>query len=52
MLGLLLSLDFEKAFDTLEWPFICKTYEHVGLSPSLLNWLKVLNFTAIVKAVF
>ena len=38
---LLLFLDFEKAFDTLEWPFIRKTFEHFGFGPSLLNWLKV-----------
>ena len=38
--GLLVFLDFEKAFDTLEWPFIRKTFEHFGFGPSLLNWLK------------
>ena len=41
MPGLLLFLDFEKAFDTLEWPFICKTVQYFGFGPSLLNWLKV-----------
>ena len=41
MPGLLLFLDFETAFDTLEWPFICKTFELFGFGPSLLNWLKV-----------
>jgi len=41
MPGLLLFLNFEKAFDTLEWPFIRKTFEHFGFGPSLLNWLKV-----------
>ena len=41
MPGLLLFLDFEKAFDTLEWPFIRKTIQYFGFSPSLLNWLKV-----------
>ena len=41
MSGLLLFLDFEKAFDTLEWPFICKTVQCFGFGPSLLNWLKV-----------
>ena len=40
--GLPLFLDFEKAYDTLEWPFICKTFEHFGFGPSLLNWIKVL----------
>ena len=34
--GLLLFIDFEKAFDTLEWPFISKT-----LGPSLLNWIEL-----------
>ena len=41
MPGLLLFLDFEKAFDTLEWPFIRKTIQYFGFGPSLLNWLKV-----------
>ena len=39
--GLLLSLDFEKAFDTLEWSFINKTLQHFGFGPSLLNWIKL-----------
>ena len=38
---LLLFLNFEKAFDTLEWPFIRKTFKHFGFGPSLLNWLRV-----------
>ena len=41
MPGLLLFLDFENAFDTLEWPFIRKTFEHFCFGLSLLNWLKV-----------
>ena len=43
MPGLLLFLDFEKAFDTLEWAFIRKTFEYFGFGPSLLNWLKVFD---------
>ena len=39
--GLLLFIDFEKAFDTLEWPFISKTLQHFGFGPSLLNWIKL-----------
>ena len=39
--GLLLFLDFEKAFDTLEWSFIRKTFQHFGFGTSLLNWIKV-----------
>ena len=51
MPGLLLFLDFEKAFDTLEWPFIRKTIQYFGFGPSLLSWLKVF-FIVTVKAVF
>ena len=35
--GLLLFLDFEKAFDTLEWPFIHKTLEHFGFGPTFIK---------------
>ena len=31
--GLLLFIDFEKAFDTIEWTFLRKTLEHLALVP-------------------
>lgn len=40
--GLILLLDFEKAFDTLEWPFIEKTLQHYGFGPSIQKWIKTL----------
>ena len=40
--ALLLLLDFEKAFDTLEWSFIDKTLEFFGFGPDLCNWVKSL----------
>ena len=39
--GPLLFLDFEKAFDTLEWSFLYKTLQHFEFGPSLINWIKV-----------
>ena len=33
--GLLLLIDFEKAFDTVEWSFIEKTLQFYGFRPSL-----------------
>ena len=39
--GLLLFLDFEKAFDTLEWPFIQRTLQHFGFGLSFQKWMKV-----------
>ena len=39
--GLLLFLDFEKAFVTLEWSFINKTLQPFGFGPSLLNWVRL-----------
>ena len=38
--GFLLFIDFEKAVDTLEWPFISKTLQHFGFGPSLINWIE------------
>ena len=37
--GLLLLLDFEKAFDTVEWPFIWKTLDSFNFGPSITNWI-------------
>ena len=41
--GLLLFLDFEKAFDTIsiEWPLIRKTIQHFGFGNSILKWLSL-----------
>ena len=38
--GLLLFLDFEKEFDTLEWPYIQKTLLSFGFCPSIVQWFK------------
>ena len=35
-------LDFEKAFDTLEWPFIEKTLQHYGFGLSIQKWIRTL----------
>ena len=39
--GLLLFLDFEKAFDTIEWSFIKKTFQYFGFGSSILKWLNL-----------
>ena len=39
--GLLLFIDFEKAFDTTEWTFLRKTLEHFGFGSSLTNWINL-----------
>ena len=39
--GLLLFLDFEKEFDTLEWTFIQKPLKYFGYGPQLLKWINI-----------
>ena len=38
--GLLLFIDFEKAFDSLEWAFINHTLQYFNFGPSLTNWIR------------
>ena len=38
--GLLLFIDFEKAFDSLEWAFVDRTLEYFGFGPSLITWIR------------
>lgn len=40
--GLLLLIDFEKAFDTLEWSFIDKSLRFLGFGPNYCKWVKTL----------
>ena len=37
---LLLFIDFEKAFDSLEWSFIERTLLYFGFGPSLIHWIQ------------
>lgn len=39
--GLLVLLDFEKAFDLLEWNFIDSTFIYFGFGESIINWFKL-----------
>ena len=38
--GMILFLDFEKAFDSLEWDFLFKVLNTMNFGPSFLNWIK------------
>jgi len=40
ILALLLFIDFEKAFDSLEWSFIHDTLSFYGFGASLINWVQ------------
>lgn len=44
--GLLLIIDFEKAFDSLSWSFINKVLKFFNFGPSIINWITVLNKNA------
>ena len=39
--GLLLSIDFEKAFDTVSWKFINKTLDYFNLGVSIRKWINI-----------
>ena len=38
--GMILSLDFEKAFDSLQWDSLFKVLNTMNFGPSFLNWIK------------
>ena len=37
--GLILSIDFEKAFDTVSWKFIMKVLKYFNFGPSVIKWI-------------
>ena len=40
---LLMLIDFEKAFDSLSWKFLCKVLKFFGYSDCFIKWIKVFN---------
>ena len=41
--ALLMSIDFEKAFDSLSWKFLYKTLKLFGFGDSFTSWIKTFN---------
>ena len=44
--GLLLTIDFEKAFDSLSWAFIEKSLRFFNFPEDIINWFKTLYIHA------
>ncbi len=40
--GILLSIDFEKAFDSFNWKFLFKTLEHVNFRKTFISYVKTM----------
>lgn len=38
----LLSIDLEKAVDTVRWDYLFETMRHMGLRESWVNWVRLL----------
>ena len=38
--GLIMTIDFQKAFDKIEWDFIFKTLEHFNFGDKFINYVK------------
>ena len=47
--GLLLLVDFEKAFDSVSWSFIYKVLEYFGFGQSIISWVKLFNNNAKLR---
>ena len=41
--GLLMLIDFEKAFDSISWKFLFNTLETLGFGQEFIKWIKILN---------
>ena len=41
--GMLVLIDFEKAFDSISWSFIYKTLQYLGFTEAFIKWIKLFN---------
>ena len=47
--GILLFLDFEKAFDSIEWNFLYKTLNKFNFRQNFIKWVKILYTNPIFR---
>ena len=47
--GFIVSLDIEKAFDSVEWEYLDKTMVAFGLSPRFIKWVQILRRNTAIK---
>ena len=47
--GLLLLIDFEKAFDSVSWSFINKVLKFFNFGPSIINWINIFNKKLVLQ---
>ena len=40
--GLLVLIDFQKAFDTVEWKFLFRSLKSYNFGPTFRSWIKIL----------
>ena len=40
--GFMIAIDFEKAFDTLDFQFLIRTLHKFNFGPSIIQWVRVL----------
>ena len=41
--GLIMLIEFEKAFDSVSWKFLYKALEFYGFSETFIQWIKLFN---------
>jgi len=46
--GIILSLDYEKAFDRLEWNYMYKVLEAFNFGPNMIKWIKIMYKQPII----
>ena len=50
--GILLFIDFEKAFDSIEWDFLYQSLEAFNFGPTLIRWIKTISSCVINNGLF